>query len=404
MTLGGFTDSKDELIRRIATPRQWIGDVLLVHPGKLLHGRMDHVVYRLFAWSTLFFTLISVGLAIVLDAPTKGGVFGELCRYDCFWYEMIATGGYHTAPPEGKFGYANWAFWPLFPLLVKVASGFVGNEYYVAAVIVNNLAILFSLIILASIREELDLSKEDFAWFCLFFLATPLILYLRIPYSEAIYNLFFVMIAVAWIKDRALMLALAGFGFTIARGTGVFLPVFLALTLCLEHRMNLLILLRHDFKKALAIAFMPLGFVLHAAQLGYITGDPLAFTHVHMAWQAGDFQNPFVKLYEFFFVHELFAEQFAIVLMGFSFWLSYLAYRRFAVLRPFILFYVFAVLMSFSITPRSYARYSLAIFIPYLALPMLLATENARWRLVRILGAVQIFAIASWFLLKGYMV
>ena len=49
-----------------------------------------------------------------------------LCSWDCGWYQNIAEHGYHAQPTEHPLGEANWAFFPLFPLLARAAGWATG--------------------------------------------------------------------------------------------------------------------------------------------------------------------------------------------------------------------------------------------------------------------------------------
>ncbi len=63
----------------------------------------------------------------VAAAQHFGGAEHALCEWDCEWYRHTIQDGYDPEPrlrPDHDF--ANWAFFPLFPLLaraLKLATG-----------------------------------------------------------------------------------------------------------------------------------------------------------------------------------------------------------------------------------------------------------------------------------------
>ncbi|GAN61510.1 hypothetical protein ACI01nite_00040 [Acetobacter cibinongensis] len=62
------------------------------------------------------------------------------CRWDCAWYVGIAKNGYsESAITEGvnRLGQANWAFFPAYPILVRIISTTSNFNYHVSGLILN---------------------------------------------------------------------------------------------------------------------------------------------------------------------------------------------------------------------------------------------------------------------------
>ena len=125
--------------RSVLTPagRSRVAGVALAHPVRTILG--VYVVSRLVAlvamWiaATWFQNPAGVGH---LD-PTVGDVIG---LWDSTWYETIATQGYPVPlpadPASGKLTYSAWAFYPLFPFMVKGLMA-IGIPFTVGAVGLN---------------------------------------------------------------------------------------------------------------------------------------------------------------------------------------------------------------------------------------------------------------------------
>ncbi|MCX8515193.1 MAG: hypothetical protein ORN24_06450, partial [Burkholderiales bacterium] len=69
--------------------------------------------------------LYQFDLANNILAQQHNNFFSAMCKWDCQWYLTIINNGYdlHTRTyPRLWHGLANWAFFPLYPYLVKIIS------------------------------------------------------------------------------------------------------------------------------------------------------------------------------------------------------------------------------------------------------------------------------------------
>lgn len=361
-------------------------------------------VIALFALSTALFFFGAYYFSAAIDSRPGAGMLEKICQFDCIWYGMIAADGYHTEPPAGQQGMANWAFWPVFPMLASLAGFLFGTEFPASGLVLNNVAIFASVLLLYSQRAIFHMDERNAIFACGLIIATPLILYSRVPYSEAVFNFLFLLVIVAWRGDRPLLLAVAGTLFVASRGVGFLLPPILAAALLIQHRGNIHALMRLNFAKVVAISVMPAGFVLYSWHLAQLTGDPLAFTHIHAAWQAGIFENPLEKVYKFFFEYRQRAEVVGIWAIGLSLFLCAVLWRKAPSLRPFVIFFAVSVILCLAITPRSFARYSLAIYLPYLAIPHLIEFAATRRAMIVLFALGQVVILGYWINGAGFLV
>ena len=76
--------------------------------------------------------------------------FIAMCKYDCQWYLTIINEGYDVVPrvtPKLWKGLANFAFFPLYPLIVKSLVIITGISAVVIGVVLNQLIVLISMMV-----------------------------------------------------------------------------------------------------------------------------------------------------------------------------------------------------------------------------------------------------------------
>jgi len=121
-------------------------------------------------------------------APGWHMLFTATQRQDAAWFLRIATAGY--APNDGSA-----AFFPLYPLAVRIAGWIPGVGPLGAALIVSNAAFLGALLMLHALTR-LELGGEAArrtVLFCAFF---PTAFFLLSPYTEPLFLL--LSIAAFW--------------------------------------------------------------------------------------------------------------------------------------------------------------------------------------------------------------
>jgi hypothetical protein len=237
-------------------------------------------------------------LAYGLIAHEFGGASHVLCNYDCAWYEHTARAGYDLAPHGDIYANtANWAFFPLYPLLLAGVAAIApsAGDMSWAGILLSTacfagFAALGGLYLqesgsgIAATPRPLPL-----AWIALVSL-WPGDLYFAFPYSEALYALLMTASLLALIRRRDLEAALASAALTATRPPGVLMvPVIIAdrlRYLWREHRAGRLLrlpvtVLSHVL---LPMALAPLGLFAFMAYLRWHMGDGLAFVHVQSAW------------------------------------------------------------------------------------------------------------------------
>ncbi len=94
--------------------------------------------------------ILAAAAAVASQLPTtpvqQDGVLSLLCRWDCGWYMNIAQNGYSTNESPSQPGATNFAFFPLYPSLVRLATPLFAGNMLLAAVSISNLCFLAALL------------------------------------------------------------------------------------------------------------------------------------------------------------------------------------------------------------------------------------------------------------------
>jgi hypothetical protein len=214
-------------------------------------------------------------LALPWDRPaySTAPILGGLTGHDAVYYLGIAADGYHAAPVSGP--YTDWVFFPLFPLLVRVAAVLTLGDVAVAGVLVANLALLVGLGLVATYVREVagrDAARRA-AWLVAF---APGSVAFGLAYS-----------------DSLLLAASAGALLALRRGAWLTVAVLFALA-ALSRPPGILLGLpllvgawqarRRIGPHLLVLAAGPLAIAGFAAWQGATLGDPLAFIRGQAAW------------------------------------------------------------------------------------------------------------------------
>ncbi|HET6275449.1 MAG TPA: mannosyltransferase family protein [Candidatus Cybelea sp.] len=190
-------------------------------------------------------------------------------RWDAVHYLDIATQGYYGT---------DMAFFPLFPLLIRIVGSLAGN-HLVAGMLISNASFFFGLLYLYKLLEhEYDRAVARRAIFYVSIFPTSV--YFTAVYTESL----FFMLTVAsfyYMRERSWWLAgLLGFFAALTRVEGVLLLVPFLIEWW-AHERPLRIKAFYDLCAGLLI---PLGLALYMAYLWVLRADPLYFSHVQIHW------------------------------------------------------------------------------------------------------------------------
>lgn len=129
--------------------------------------------------------------------------------WDSDWYGRIVANGYPSSLPYSSTGAVRenaWAFYPGYPLLVRVLSGLLGLPWQAWAQAVALLAGFAAAVVLYRLfRHRAD--HADALWGVAFVAFFPISAILQIPYAESL-GLLFLAWALLWVVERRYLAAM----------------------------------------------------------------------------------------------------------------------------------------------------------------------------------------------------
>ncbi|MDP8954776.1 MAG: hypothetical protein M3N37_07665 [Actinomycetota bacterium] len=326
----------------------------------------------LFVLTRVTLTVIGVVSRALVPGPVfrpmplgAGPVFSKFSfldvwgAWDSSWYISIARVGYQPDLLEGPF--ANYAFFPLFPLLSR-AVGWLFDNVFIGGLVVANAALLVACLFL----YRLVLLDHDVATArrtVKYLFAAPGAFYLSGMLTESLYLALVVMCFYFARTRRWWLVGACGLLLTLSRGPGVLTGVPL-LWIYLSQRGFSLRRLRPD---VLWLAALPIGILVFMWMNYELTGDPLAFAHIQTTGWGHRLQNPLTALWREMTAGDVFnrfnaSYMFGVLAVTVAFLRKLgVAYGAFALL---------SVLFALAYGPpfSSLLRYSVVIFPLYIVL------------------------------------
>lgn len=240
-----------------------------------------------------FGSYVGILLYYVIVAKAFSGFSYSACEWDCGWYISIASGGYDLRPHVGGAdnGQANWAFFPLFPLLLRAIHAVTGFSYQLSGVLLNNA--LFPVMAGSAALYLKARRPETNAYVTvLVFFASPFSLYFRVPFTETLYGILLVALLFLLRSERIWLASVVAAFFTASRPTAAPLLAVMGgtrmIAQCLHARLaggDVRRLIVRAVMQCIALGLVGgVGLVAYMLYLRGHVGDALAFQHIEVAW------------------------------------------------------------------------------------------------------------------------
>jgi hypothetical protein len=223
---------------------------------------------------------------IVVHKETLKPRLAQLAGYgDGGWYMGIVTKGYERRPFD-ETAQHNWAFFPLFPLLLRAVS-YVTGGLALTGMALSSLLFLLALIVLHKTTVAFDYDEATAERAVFYLAAFPVSYFFSLPMTESLFLLLTVGSFYAARRERWWTAGVLSAMASATRVTGVVLLPALAVLYWQQHR-------GRPRADALKLLLIPLGLLSFMYYLDLITGDALAFRHVLGSWgrQSGFFLRP----------------------------------------------------------------------------------------------------------------
>jgi hypothetical protein len=189
-------------------------------------------------------------------------------RWDAVHYLDVATQGYQGT---------DMAFFPLYPLLIRIVGSFAGN-HLLAGLLISNASFFFGLLYLYKLVEhEYDRAVARRAIF--YVSIFPTAVFFSAVYTE---SLFFMLTVASFYYMRGhrwWLAAVVGLFAALTRVEGVLLVVPFFIEWWVQDRGR-----PRALGDLAAGALIPLGLFIYMAYLWVLRADPLYFSHVQIHW------------------------------------------------------------------------------------------------------------------------
>lgn len=262
-------------LRRLARDRAMRASLLAFVLTRLVVFSMFVLTAQLSVVRTDPQTGLSAGVIDLRGTQFASLMRQRVTRGDSNWYMSIAEYGYERRPFSTE-RHANWAFFPLFPLALRVLDKPIG-DLPLTGVAFSTLCFLFALPLLHKTVTALGFGAGDADRTVFYVAAFPVSYFFSLPMTESLFLLLTVGAFYAAKREQWLVAGLLGALASATRVTGVLLLPALALLYWETYR---------TFRprlNALPLLLIPAGLVSFMLFLHRITGNALAFRDITVA-------------------------------------------------------------------------------------------------------------------------
>lgn len=209
-------------------------------------------------------------------------ILTKLTNFDGVHYLSIAKEGYHTY---------DQAYFPLYPLTIRVMSGLFGGNMLLAAVILSNISLLGVLWVVRSLLVPL-INKNETWWFIFFLLCFPTAFFFSTIYTESFFLLFFLFSLYFFQSKKYFLTFLSAVFTSLIRLNGLFLIlIFLTVILVEWYKKRRVYFSKEIVAQLLSSTGSVIGFSIYALYLFITTGDALFFFHAQPVFGANRSTN-----------------------------------------------------------------------------------------------------------------
>ncbi len=285
-TQEAFLEPKDNVPGEIKTEPEWRQMVESSWKAFL-------AILPIFLITRVIFLLLTYFGVILFTVPnyshqalSLGTLVKNWYRWDADWYAAIASKGYLNP--------AYAAFFPLYPLLERIAGLAFHGNVFLAGMLISNLAFLGTLIVLYRFVEtefDSDTARRTTLYLAIF----PTAFFFFAAYNESLF-LFFVLLSFYAMRRSSWWLAgLFGGLATLTRSMGL----LLLLVFLYEFARQVLLPVQskwhewHFYRNLKLLTglpaslLIPLGLAIYAYYLNLRFHDPLALFHAQVHWRIG---------------------------------------------------------------------------------------------------------------------
>ncbi len=220
----------------------------------------------------IFITAI-VGLSLINEFGDKFP-YVEILKTNGFPYWIWSFGNfdgvhYLRIAQDGYAYQFTQAFFPLYPILIKIVSFITFGNFLIAALLISNLAFLVGMFLFYKLVKK-NFDEKTAFWSCLFLLVFPTSFYFGAVYTEGIFFLMIVTTFYLLEEKKILLASIIGSFASATRLVGVFLAPALVS--------------KWNIKSILPLLIVPLGLVAYMIYLAVEFNNPFYFLTAQSIW------------------------------------------------------------------------------------------------------------------------
>ena len=357
-----------------------------------------------------------------LVADTPHNLLYYMNPWDAEWYKELAEEGYKLPRSSGM---ANWAFFPLYPMvcaLIRIITGGYINTYAIG-MLVSNICIIIAVYYAVRFAWlELDTDKydrvdiENIIIFLMF--AGPCAVYYGSMYTESLFTMCVVLCFYNTKKKNYMMAGVSAAFASATRIVGCTLIVVLLtdmyVSMYKQHRdeeRRIVAAIKafikdviSDAGKLLALAICPLGIFVYMTFLRGFCGDAWAFYHVQKAWRTQKLfpvigvliKSCTGRLGEMSDVKQING-----IILGWLCVFTLLLYVIMLVRKHYAcgIFGIIALMIPLTSSVMSTLRFIVGSFVVYIGVTeaLLLTGRNTRRFIMVLLAAAEVICISAWY-------
>jgi Gpi18-like mannosyltransferase len=216
-------------------------------------------------WRTGLFLILFLAVRFVpLQQHFLGGGMTNYLSAPWFWAWANFDGEHYLAIAQNGYGFAEQAFFPLFPIILGFLGKLFGGTltaYNFAGILVSNISFLAAILGLYRLIR-LDFSEKVSKLVIILLLLFPTSFYFGAVYTESLFLALIIWSFYFARKQRWFMASFLGMFASATRVIGILLLPVLAIK-----------------KRSFWLLLIPFGLIVYMIFLKQNTGDPLKFLH-----------------------------------------------------------------------------------------------------------------------------
>lgn len=353
------------------------------------------------AWRLSLFLIEFLSRIIPLNRGYLGPV--PWANFDGVHYLSIAGNGY---------GIYQQAFFPLFPLMIKLLSFLIFRDYLLSGLFIVHLSFFIALYFFYKL-VKLDYNEKTANWSVLFLIFFPTSFFFASVYTESL-SLVSILVSFYFVRKSNFLLGSFFSGVSSAtRLVGIFLLPSIIIEFYQKYKKRLLDL--NNFLVPTLISIIILsssGLSLYIFYLWKMFGDPLLFIHSLSAFGVGRSGGEVILLpqvifryFKIFATVPFFTHDVLIALLEFSVFFIFLFILLFNIAKIRLSYLIFGILAiitpTFSGTLSSVPRYLLVVFPVFIILGSL---KSNLLKFSLLIASLILLAILTSYFLRGYFI